>query len=324
MGNRLAITVLDGYALNPGDLSWSALSEWGDVTIYDRTPSSLICERSKGATVLLTNKTPLDRETLLQLPHLRYIGVLATGYNVVDIATARERGILVCNVPGYGTASVVQLTFALLLELTHRVQRHADAVAAGHWSSCPDWSFWMQPLVEMEGKTFGIIGYGHIGQRVAAVAQAFGMNVVAAARPGATYPAHGQVTRRSLPDLLSASDVVSIHCPLTPDTHGLMNMNCFRQMRSTAFLLNTSRGAIVQEQDLAQALEEGVIAGAGLDVLCEEPPSAGNPLFHVKNCLITPHMAWATREARARLMDVTLQNLRAWLEGRPQHVVNLG
>jgi glycerate dehydrogenase len=324
MAGKPRIVVLDGYALNPGDLDWAPLKALGECEIYDRTPVERILERSSGAEILLTNKTPIDRDTILSLPGLRYIGVLATGYNVVDVSTARARDIAVCNVPGYGTPSVVQLTFALILEMTHRVQRHSDSVMAGRWASSADWSYWEHPLIELEGKMLGIIGLGNIGARVASVAQAFGMRVQALARENMVQapPAASWVERVGLDELLSTSDIVTIHCPLTPQTKGLITSDRLSRMRSSAFLINTSRGPIVHESDLAEALEAGTIAGAGLDVLSQEPPDASNPLFRARNCIITPHIAWATREARSRLLWETVDNLRSWQEGRPRNVVN--
>lgn len=322
MSHHPRIVVLDGYALNPGDIDWSPLAALGSCVIYDRTQRDEVLHRADGAEILITNKTPLDRDTILRLPALRFIGVTATGYNIVDVSAARERGIPVCNVPGYGTASVVQLTFALILELTHHVQRHSDSVMSGRWAASADWSYWEHPLIELEGKTLGIIGLGTIGSRVASVGLAFGMKVVAAARAGTSSNGSVPVERVELNDMLSMSDVVSIHCPLTPDTQGLIDRGRLARMRPTSFLINTSRGQIVRESDLAEALEAGIIAGAGLDVLSQEPPEPGNLLFGARNCIITPHIAWASFEARTRLMRETAANLRAWLDGRPRNVVN--
>jgi glycerate dehydrogenase len=313
------IIAIDGYTLNPGDLSWDPWSEYGELKVYERTPytTEAIAERCAGANAVLTNKTPFTKETLARLPDLEYIGVTATGYNMIDIAAAKQQGIVVTNVPGYGTPSVVQMTFALLLELTLRVQRHSDAVMEGKWSRCPDFSFWDYPLVELSGKTMGIIGMGHIGSRVADIATAFGMNVIGNSRTQ-TDPARRPGFRWvTIQELLTRADVVSIHCPLFPETRGLVNKTTLAMMKPTAFLLNTSRGPIVVEQDLADALNEGRLAGAGLDVLSTEPPPAGNPLFTAKNCIITPHISWATKEARARLMSATLANFAAWCSGRP-------
>ncbi len=318
----MKIVVLDGYTLNPGDLNWKDLEDQGDLTVYDRTSVHEIVTRASGAQVVLTNKTPLSADTLEKLPDLTYIGVLATGYNIIDIQYAKERGIVVTNVPGYGTDSVVQMTFALLLELCVRAQRHSDSVMAGKWSQSPDFCFWEYPLVELAGKNLGIIGFGDIGQRVADVATAFGMNILGHSRTQ-TDQSHRKNFRWADEDeLLSQSDVISIHCPLTPQTQGLINQGTLAKMKKSAFLLNTSRGPIVVEKDLAEALRKGQIAGAALDVLSVEPPAADHPLFGLENCLITPHIAWATKEARSRLMGMAAANLAAYLDGKPQHVVN--
>lgn len=306
------IVVLDGYCLNPGDLDWGALRAHGEVTLFDRTPEALVVERAAGATAVLTNKTPLSAATLDQLPELRYIGVLATGYNIVDVAAARQRQIAVTNVPAYGTHSVAQLTIALLLELCHRVGDHAAAVRQGAWQQNPDWSFWLHPQRELAGKTFGIIGNGRIGQQTGRIAEALGMRLLVHSRNAGVPLAH----------LLEESDVVSLHCPLFPETKGLLHAERFAQMKPSAFLLNTSRGPLVVEQDLADALNQGRLAGAGLDVLSLEPPVTGSPLFTAKNCLITPHLAWATQEARARLMQIAVDNYAAFLAGTAVNVVN--
>lgn len=318
----MKIVVLDGYTLNPGDLSWGSLEEYGELIVHDRTSANEIVERAEGAEMVFTNKVPLDAKTLEQLPDLKYIGVLATGYNIVDTDQAKEKGIMVTNVPGYSTASVVQLTFALLLELCHRMQRHSDSVMNGKWSRSPDFCFWDYPLVELAGKTMGIIGFGGIGQNVADVASVFGMDVLGHSRTQTDQSQRKNFQWASLDDLLEHSDVVSIHCPLTPQTKGLINASALLKMKKSAFLLNTSRGPIVVEEDLAAALNSGVIAGAGLDVLSIEPPPPDNPLFTAKNCLITPHIAWATKEARVRLMAVAVNNLAAYLAGKPVNVVN--
>lgn len=316
------IVVLDGYTLNPGDLSWAELETLGNLTVYDRSPSDTVLDRSKEAEVLFTNKTPLRADLLAQLPALKFIGVLATGYNVVDIDAARQRGIVVSNVPGYGTASVVQLTFALLLELTLHVQRHSDSVRDGKWARSADFCYWDYPLIELAGKTMGIVGFGSIGEAVADVATAFGMNILGTKRYPTDQSHRKNFRWASLPELLEQSDVVSIHAPLVPDTQGLINKDSLARMKPTAFLLNTSRGPIVVDQDLADALNHDVIAGAGIDVLSTEPPSADNPLFRAKNCLITPHIAWATKEARSRLLAIAVQNLSAFLGGHPVNVVS--
>jgi glycerate dehydrogenase len=321
--NKIKIVALDGFTLNPGDLSWDEWRQYGELIVHDRTPeAAAIIERSKDATALITNKVPLTAETLTHLPALRYIGVTATGYNIIDTAVAKRQGIIVTNVPSYGTASVVQMTFALLLELTLRVQRHSDAVMEGKWSRSPDFCFWDYPLVELAGKTIGIIGMGHIGGMVADVATAFGMSVLGNSRTRTDQSHRRNFSWAEIPQLLERSDVVSIHCPLFPETRGLINAPNLARMKPTAFLLNTSRGPIVVEEDLAEALNTNRIAGAGIDVLSAEPPPPGNPLFGAKNCLITPHISWATKEARARLMKGSLANLAAWQSGAPTNVVN--
>jgi len=316
------IVVLDGYALNPGDLSWNEMKRLGNLSVYDRTPVEQIYERAKDATVVLTNKTPISAQVIDQIPSLKYIGVLATGYNVVDVDAARQKGILVTNVPGYGTKSVVQLTFALLLELCHHVQLHSDAVMEGKWTRAADWCFWDYPLIELAGKTLGIIGFGAIGQQVADVATAFDMKVIAHSRTRTDQSHRKNFQWTSLEEVLRSSDVISIHAPLTADTKGLINKESLSKMKSSVFLLNTSRGPIIVDQDLADALNQNVIAGAGIDVLSVEPPPEGNPLFKAKNCLITPHIAWATKEARTRLMNSVVDNVSAFISGKPINVVN--
>lgn len=311
------IVVLDSHTLNPGDLSWDALRALGPCTLHDRTAAADIVPRLRGATLALTNKVPLRAETLAQLPDLRYIGVLATGYNVVDTAAARARGIPVTNVPAYGTASVAQHTLALLLELANGAGHHAATIRAGRWAASPDWCYWDRPLTELDGLTLGLIGYGRIGRAVAALARAFGLKVIVHTRT--PVPDAENV---SLDDLLRRSDIVSLHCPLTADNQGLINAARLALMKPTAFLLNTSRGPLIVEADLARALHEGRIAGAALDVLSTEPPAADNPLLAAPNCVITPHLAWATRAARQRLMTVAVANVRAFLAGTPQNVVN--
>lgn len=317
----MRIVVLDGFCLNPGDLTWDALRAIGEVTIHDRTPLELVQERSAGAAVLLTNKTPLTRDTLKQLPGLRYIGVLATGYNVIDVDAARELGIVVTNIPTYGTASVAQFVFALLLELCHQVGLHSASVRAGEWSASPDWSFWKSPLVELSGKTMGIVGFGRIGRHTARIADAMGMRVIAQDTNETNAPGYGGFKWMSIDALLRESDVVSLHCPLLPDTKGLIDAQRLRTMKSTAFLINTSRGPLVVDQDLADALEAGIIAGAALDVLSVEPPVEGNPLFRAPRCIVTPHIAWATKEARTRLLAVAIENVQAFLRGAPCNTV---
>ena len=315
------IVVLDGHTLNPGDLSWEPLIDLGDdCRLYERTSPSETLERAADAEVVLTNKAVLDRAALERLPRLKYIGVTATGVNVVDLDAARERGITVTNVPVYGTASIVQLTFALLLELTQRVGHHAASVRGGNWVKARDFSYWDFPLIELDGRRMGLVGLGAIARGVARVAQAFGMEVIATRRASGAAEVPG-VRLVDLDTLFRESDVLSLHCPLTPETRGLVNAARLALMKPSALLINTSRGPVVNEADLAAALNAGTLAGAGLDVLSTEPPAADNPLLTAKNCLITPHIAWATQAARARLLDVVVANLRAFLDGRPQNVV---
>jgi len=316
----MKIVVLDGFTLNPGDISWAELESLGDCEIHERTAPADIIRRGAEAEILLTNKTELTRDHLQALPRLRYIGVTATGTNVVDLAAARERNIPVSNVPAYGTRSVAQTTLALLLELTQHVGHHAQTVRESRWSRSLDWCYWDRPLIELDGLVLGIIGYGRIGQAVSALGRALGMSVLACVRN--KQPASAFVNFVDLETLFRQSDVVSLHCPLNVETKELVNVERLSWMKPTAFLLNTSRGQLIEEQALADALNAGIIAGAGLDVLASEPPPAEHPLLRAKNCLITPHLAWATRAARLRLMKVAVENVRAFLSGRPQNVVN--
>ena len=317
----MKITVLDGYALNPGDLSWDALRRLGEFEVFDRTPAAEAAHRAAGAAIVLTNKTPLHEETLAQLPDLKYIGVLATGYDVVDVKFAKSRGIVVTNIPIYGTASVAQFVFALLLELCHNVRVHSDAVRGGEWSRNPDWSFWKSPLVELAGKTMGIIGFGRIGRQTGKIADAMDMRVIASDTYQGNPPAWEGFRWAGIEELLRESDVVSLHSPLFPDTRGMINAHSLAWMKPSAFLINTSRGPLVVDHDLADALNAGTIAGAGLDVLSVEPPAATNPLLCARNCLVTPHIAWATREARSRLMDLAVENVTAFVAGKSQNVI---
>jgi glycerate dehydrogenase len=316
------IVILDGHTANPGDLSWSEVEAIGPCVVHSRTADADIVSRARDADIILTNKTVLSREVIASLPRLKCIGVLATGYNVVDVEAAKERGIPVCNVPEYSTPNVAQAVFALLLELTNHTGHHARTVREGRWTASEDFCYWDGELVELAGLTLGLVGYGRIGRAVAAAGRAFGMKVIAHRRSAASG-AHGEdTTIVDLATLLRESDVVSLHCPLTPETRDLINVATIGLMKPTAFLINTARGLLVNEADLAAALNAGRIAGAGLDVLSVEPPSASNPLLTAKNCIITPHIAWATRNARRRLIEVTAANLRAFAAGRPQHVVN--
>ena len=313
------VVVLDGHTLNPGDLSWGELQSLGECRIYDRTPPDEVVKGAADAEIVLTNKTVLTREQIHSLPKLRYIGVLATGYNIVDIAAAREGNIPVTNVPTYGTRSVAQHTLALLLELTQHVGHHARTVRDGRWTNCPDFCYWDYPLIELDGLTMGIVGLGRIGGAVAELAKAFRLNLLAtSSTPGQSSPGIQFV---ELESLFRQSDVVSLHCPLTPRTNNLVNAKRLALMKPTAFLLNTSRGGLVEEQALADALNSGRIAGAAVDVLSLEPPPADNPLLRAKNCLVTPHIAWATRAARSRLLATAVANVRAFLDGRAQNVV---
>lgn len=314
------IVVLDGHTLNPGDLSWDDLKALAPCDIFDRTLPEQLHSRSKYAEILITNKCPLRKEHFVELPKLKYIGVTATGYNIVDIEAAKERNIIVTKVPTYGTRSVAQMTFALLLELTQHVGHHSRRVAEGAWTSSADWCFWDRPLIELEDLMMGIVGFGRIGRAVAELAIAFGMHVQIATRSKPGEVPNG-VRIVELEELFRASDVVSLHCPLTRETDQLVNADRLELMKPSAFLLNTSRGPLINEKALAAALNSDRLAGAAVDVLSIEPPPANNPLLGAKNCLITPHIAWATRAARARLMNIAIENVRAFLAGRPVNVV---
>ena len=314
----MKITILDGYAENPGDLSWEWLSEYGEYTVYDRTPAELIKESADGSDIIITNKTPLRRDLLETLPELKYVGLLSTGYNIVDWEYCKSVGIPVCNIPSYSTAAVAQLTFALILEHTNAVALHSESVHSGEWSACKDFCYWKSPLTELQNKTLGIIGFGSIGKAVAKIADAFGMKVIASTNHPAPF---GEVEFTDKDTLLAKSDFVSLHCPLTPLTEGMVNADFLAKMKKRAMLINTSRGQVVNENDLADALKNGVISAAGLDVLSSEPPKADNPLFGLKNCYITPHIAWAGFETRARLMDICRKNLEAFAKGEPINVV---
>lgn len=315
------IVVLDGHTLNPGDLSWEPLAALGELGVFERTPPGLLLERARGAAVLVTNKTRLDAGTLAALPELAGVAVLATGYDVVDAAAARARGIPVCNVPAYSTASVAQHTIALLLELCSHAGLHARAVRDGAWSESLDFSFWKAPIRELDGLVFGIVGFGAIGRRVAALARALGMRVLATSSTRLPTPPEG-VEYRQVDALFRESDIVSLHCPLTTATHRLVNAERLASMRPSGLILNTARGALVDEAALARALGDGVIAGAALDVLGIEPPPADHPLLRAPNCLITPHQAWTSRAARERLLAVTALNVAGILGGTRQNVVN--
>jgi glycerate dehydrogenase len=317
----MKITVLDGYCLNPGDLSWDALRAIGDLQVFDRTRVEEVVERTEGAEIAFTNKTLMPAAALEKLPALRYIGVLATGYNIVDVEAAHRHNIVVTNIPTYGTASVAQFVFALLLELCHNVKLHSDLARAGEWTRCPDFSFWKSPLVELAGKTMGIVGFGRIGRHTARIADALDMRVMASDTYHGEEPDYPGFRWGSVEEVLRESDAVSLHAPLFPETRGMINAQSLRLMKPSAFLINTSRGPLVVDQDLADALNAGRLAGAGVDVLSIEPPPAGNPLLSARNCLVTPHIAWATREARERLMKLAVENLTAFLAGQPKNVI---
>ena len=310
----MKIVVLDGYALNPGDLSWTGMEALGELTVYERTSPSEVLERSAGAEVLITNKTVITAEHMVALPQLKYIGVLATGYNVVDIDKARNRGIVVTNIPAYSTASVAQMVFAHVLNITQRVGYYATENANGRWTNSVDFCYWDTDLVELDGKKMGIVGLGNIGRATARIAQAFGMEVLVVTSKEQSALPEG-MKKVTLDELFAQSDVVSLHCPLTPDTKEMVNAARLQTMKPSAILINTGRGPLVNEQDLADALNEGRIAAAGLDVLSVEPSVTGNPLLCARNCFITPHIAWATKEARIRLMDIAVNNLKSYQEG---------
>ncbi|SFN74022.1 D-2-hydroxyacid dehydrogenase [Proteiniclasticum ruminis] len=318
----MKIVILDGYTENPGDLSWEGFEKLGDLTVYDRTPEELIVERIGDAEVVYTNKTPITKETIDACPNMKFIGVLATGYNVIDVLYAKEKNVLVSNIPTYGTDAVSQFAIAMLLEMSHHIGLHSDAVKDGEWTSNPDWTFWKRPLIELAGKTMGIIGFGRIGQGTGRIAQALGMKVLA-------YDAHkfDELVSDScryveLDELFRESDVISLHCPLFPETQGIINKENIAKMKDGVKIINTSRGPLVVEQDLADALNSGKVSGAGLDVVSTEPIRADNPLLTAKNTYLTPHIAWAPKESRQRLMDIAVSNLKAYLEGAPVNIVN--
>lgn len=314
------ITILDAYSINPGDLNWLDLDSMGNLTIYDRTLPAEVFDRAKDADILLTNKVALDAAMIDSLPHLKYIGVLATGYNIVDIEAARRRGIPVCNVPSYSTMSVAQSVFALLLAFTNSSEHYSDEFHRGEWCRCPDFCFVNTDLTELAGKRLGIIGYGHIGRAVAKIGSAFGMEVCAASsKPQNEIP---EVKKMSIDEIFSNCDVVTLHCPLADDTYHLADARRIGMMKKSAILINTARGPLVDEEALAEALKEGKIRGAGLDVLGKEPPTPDNPLIGAPRCIVTPHIAWATKEARSRLITIAVDNVRAFLAGEPHNVVN--
>lgn len=318
----MKIVELDGYAANPGDLSWDGLRELGELTVYDRTAPEDVLERAKGAQVILTNKVVITKELMDKLPDLRYIGVLATGYNVVDIPAARKHGIIVTNIPAYSTMSVAQMVIAHLLNITNQVALHSDAVKQGEWQRNKDFSFSLTPLIELDGKTLGIVGLGNTGTATARIAQSLGMRILAYSSKSAdALKEMGIEKADSYEQLFREADVLSLHCPLTEETHHLVNAERLKLMKPTAILINTGRGPLVDEAALADALNEGRIMAAGVDVLQEEPPRNGSPLINARNCYITPHIAWATKAARERLLNIAVANVKAFMEGKPQNAV---
>lgn len=317
----MKIVILDGYTANPGDYSWKALNSFGEVEIYDRTSRDEVIARAKDADMVLTNKVVLKGETLAQLPQLKYIGILATGYNIIDVDETRARGIVVANVPAYSTDSVAQMTFAHVLNITNRIEHYADQNRKGQWSEAADFCYWDTPLSELAGKTFGIVGLGNIGQKVARIALNFGMRVIAFTSKRAEELPEG-VEKANLEELLMQSDVLSLHCPLTENTREMINRQSLAKMKRGAILVNTGRGPLVNEADVAEALAEGRLAGYGSDVMSSEPPKGDNPLLKQPNAFITPHIAWATAEARGRLMAMAIENAKAFIAGKPQNVVN--
>ena len=318
----MKIVILDGYTLNPGDLTWEGFEKLGELEIYDRTSVDKISERVKDAEIIITNKTPLTKETFKQNPKIKYVGVLATGYNVVDVEAAKDLGIVVTNIPTYGTTAVAQMATALLLEMCHHVWAHSEDVRSGGWTNNIDWCFWNYPLIELAGKNVGIIGFGRIGQNFAKIAQALGMNVLAYDDYQNKELESETMRYVSLDELLTQSDVISLHCPLFESTQGIINKENIAKMKDGVMIINTSRGPLIVEEDLADALNSGKVAGAALDVLSVEPPTMDNPLMSAKNCIITPHIAWAPKESRERLMNIAVENLEKFLLEQPQNVVN--
>lgn len=319
----MKLVILDSYSANPGDLSWDWLKNLVDeYEIHSLTPPELVYERSKGADILVTNKVPITRELIESLPELKYIAVLATGYNIIDCEAAREMGIAVSNIPAYSTDGVAQLVFALLFEMTNQVGLHNESVKTGDWCKSPHFCYWKTPLYEMANKTFGIIGFGKIGSAVAQIANALKMKVIAYSPNTRSYDGFGNVEFVSLDEVITQSDVISLHCPLTPDTENLVNISFLKKMKKTAYLINTSRGPVINEYDLKKALDEGVIAGAGVDVLSKEPADESNPLLKSDKCFITPHIAWAGYETRSRLMGIFKENVEGFVKGEPVNVVN--
>ncbi len=318
----MKIVVLDGYTENPGDLSWDSLGALGDLTVYDRTPGDLTIERIGNAEIIYTNKTVIDKNVLKACPGIKFIGVLATGYNVVDVETAKQKGIPVANVPAYSTAAVSQFTIALLLELCHHIGAHSDSVMKGDWAKSQDYCYWNYPLIELAGKTMGIIGFGRIGQETAKIAQALGMKILAYSRSKFKELESETCRYGELDELFAASDVITLHCPLFPETEGIINKDSIAKMKDGVLIINDSRGPLIVEEDLKDALNSGKVAGAAIDVVSAEPIKADNPLLSAKNIIITPHIAWAPKESRQRLMETAVGNLKAFLAGEPVNIVN--
>jgi glycerate dehydrogenase len=316
------IVVLDGYTINPGDLDWQPILDLGECVFYDRTPAEEIPDRIRDADIVLTNKAKIDRSAIATAIHLRYIGVMATGYNIIDLEAANARGIVVTNVPAYSTPSTAQGTIALLLELTNHVGLHDRSVHEGKWSKSPDFSYWEKPILELDGLVIGVIGWGQIGRAVAKTAAALGMSILVTSRSQRTQSSDPETRFVQLPDLLAQADVISLHCPLTEDTKDLINKRTLQTMKKSALLLNTARGGLIEEEELANALNTGIIAGAALDVLSTEPPDASNPLLTARNCIITPHNHWASSGSRKRMMEQLAANMRAYLSDQPVNVVS--
>lgn len=318
----MKIVVLDGYTENPGDLSWDALGALGDLTVYDRTSSDKIVERIGDAEAVYVNKVPITKETIKECPNMKFVGVLATGYNVVDVDAAKEAGIIVSNIPSYGTDSVAQFTIALILELCHHIGEHSDSVKRGEWTNNDDWTYWLHPLVELSGKTLGVVGFGRIGQKTAQIAGALGMSILANDIYHNKDLESDTLKYVELEELYNESDIIALHVPLFPSTEGMINKESIRKMKDGVMIVNNSRGGLIVEEDLRDALNSGKVAGAALDVVSTEPIQMDNPLLEAKNVIITPHIAWAPKEARQRLMDVAVENLKTYINGEPQNVVN--
>lgn len=319
---ELKIVILDGYTVNPGDLSWIELEKKGQLLVYDRTPENQVAQRIGDAEIVFTNKAVISRESIFKCPNIKFIGVLATGYNIVDVAAAKEKGIPVCNIPTYGTYAVAQHAIALLLEICHHIGAHSESVKAGDWIKSSDWCYWNYPLIELKDKNLGIIGLGRIGSQTAKIAQALGMKVLAVANTKKSEPVSDMLKYVTLDEVFELSDVIALHCPLTPSTKGIICADSISKMKDGVIIINNSRGSLIVEQDLADALNSGKVAAAGLDVLEEEPMSPNCPLLTAKNCIITPHISWAAKEPRIRIIEMALHNLEMFLKGTPVNIVN--